>query len=73
MLYEVITLIHMAGLNPVIIDVDAIALQNVYEILPDVDHERITLLLDVGASKTSVNILQNNNSIMMRDMSYNFV
>lgn len=66
---EYVELIQMAGLNPVIIDVDAIALQNVYEILPDVDHERITLLLDVGASKTSVNILQNNYSMMMRDMS----
>ena len=66
---EYVELTHMAGLNPVIIDVDAIALQNVYEILPDVDHERITLLLDVGASKTSVNILQNNYSMMMRDMA----
>ncbi|NDY71690.1 protein PilM [Desulfobacter hydrogenophilus] len=66
---EYVELIHMAGLNPVIIDVDAFALQNVYEILPDVDHERITLLLDVGASKTSLNILQNKNSMMMRDMT----
>ncbi|WP_020585669.1 type IV pilus biogenesis protein PilM [Desulfobacter curvatus] len=66
---EYVELIHMAGLNPVIIDVDAFALQNVYENLPDVDHERITLLLDVGASKTSVNILQNNNSMMMRDLT----
>ena len=66
---EYVELIHMAGLNPVIIDVDTFALQNVYETLPDVDHERITLLLDVGASKTSVNILQNNNSMMMRDMT----
>ncbi|WP_319573994.1 type IV pilus assembly protein PilM [uncultured Desulfobacter sp.] len=66
---EYVELIHMAGLNPVIIDVDTFALQNVYETLPDVNHERITLLLDVGASKTSVNILQNNNSMMMRDMT----
>jgi len=66
---EYVELIHMAGLKPVIIDVDTFALQNVYEILPDVNHERITLLLDVGASKTSVNILQNNNSMMMRDMT----
>ncbi|MCG8551264.1 MAG: pilus assembly protein PilM [Desulfobacterales bacterium] len=66
---EYVELIHMAGLNPVIIDVDAFALQNIYETLPDVDHERLTLLLDVGASKTSVNILENNNSRMMRDMT----
>lgn len=66
---EYVELIQMAGLNPVIIDVDTFALQNIYEILPDVDHSRITLLLDVGASKTSMNILQNNNSMMMRDMT----
>ena len=66
---EYVELIHMAGLKPVIIDVDTFALQNVYETLPDVTHERITLLLDVGASKTSVNILQDNNSMMMRDMA----
>lgn len=66
---EYVQLIQTAGLNPVIIDVDAFALQNVYETLPDVDHDRITLLLDAGASKTSVNILENNNSRMMRDMT----
>lgn len=66
---EYVELIRMAGLNPVIIDVDTFALQNVYEILPDVDHGCITLLLDVGASKTSVNILQNNYSMMIRDMA----
>lgn len=66
---EYVELIHMAGLNPVIIDVDSLALQNIYETLPDVDHGRITLLLDVGASKTSVNILQNKTSMMMRDLT----
>jgi type IV pilus assembly protein PilM len=66
---EYVELINMAGLKPVIIDVDTFALQNVYEVLPDVNHERITLLLDVGASKTSVNILQDNNSMLMRDMT----
>ncbi|WP_462269379.1 type IV pilus biogenesis protein PilM [Desulfobacter sp.] len=66
---EYVELIQMAGLNPVIIDVDTFALQNVYEVLPDVNHERITLLIDVGASKTSVNILQDNNSMLMRDMT----
>ncbi len=66
---EYIELIQMAGLNPVIIDVDAFALQNVYEALPDLDHEKVTLLIDAGASKISLNILQNNSSMMMRDMT----
>ncbi|MDD9301538.1 MAG: type IV pilus assembly protein PilM [Desulfobacter sp.] len=65
---EYIELIRMAGLNPSIIDVDAFALQNIYETLPDENPEFVTLLVDVGASKTSLNILKDNHSMMMRDM-----
>ena len=53
---EYIDLIHQAGLNPKIIDVDTFALQNTYEILPYENREKITLLVDVGASKISFNI-----------------
>ena len=65
---EYIELTHRAGLKPSIIDVDTFALQNIYETLPGNTPGQVTLLLDVGASKTSLNILKNNNSIMMRDM-----
>jgi type IV pilus assembly protein PilM len=64
---EYIDLIQTAGLNPRIIDVDTFALQNAYEILPYESREKTTLLVDVGASKTSLNILKNNASLMMRD------
>ncbi|MCF6247349.1 MAG: pilus assembly protein PilM [Desulfobacula sp.] len=64
---EYIELIQLAGLNPKIIDVDTFALQNVYEILPYENREKTTLLIDVGASKTSLNILKANASLMMRD------
>ncbi|MBU2631503.1 MAG: type IV pilus assembly protein PilM, partial [Proteobacteria bacterium] len=64
---EYIDLIHLAGLNPKIIDVDTFALQNAYEILPYENREKITLLVDVGASKTSLNIIKANSSLMMRD------
>ncbi|MFH2090985.1 MAG: type IV pilus assembly protein PilM, partial [Pseudomonadota bacterium] len=64
---EYIDLIQMAGLNPRIIDVDTFALQNAYEILPYGNQEKITLLIDVGASKTSLNIVKAKVSLMMRD------
>ncbi|MCK5684842.1 type IV pilus assembly protein PilM, partial [bacterium] len=64
---EYIDLIHKAGLNPKIIDVDTFALQNAYEILPYENREKTTLLIDVGASKTSLNILKADVSLMMRD------
>ncbi|WP_022667261.1 type IV pilus assembly protein PilM [Desulfospira joergensenii] len=64
---EYIELIQTAGLNPKIIDVDTFALQNIYEALPHREPEEIAMLVDVGASKTSLNILKGTNSIMMRD------
>jgi len=65
---EYMDLIKTAGLNPSIIDVDTFALQNIFEALPDMDPEEVTLLVDVGASKISLNILKDNTSTMMRDM-----
>ncbi|MCD4719927.1 MAG: pilus assembly protein PilM [Desulfobacula sp.] len=64
---EYIDLIRLAGLNPQIIDVDTFALQNTYEIIPYEAREKTTLLIDVGASKTSLNVLKANSSLMMRD------
>lgn len=64
---EYIELITMAGLNAKIIDVDTFALQNIYETLPDSESSEVTMLLDVGASKTSLNILKEKVSILMRD------
>jgi len=64
---EYIDLIHMAGLYPKIIDVDTFALQNAYDILPSESQEETILLVDIGASKTSLNILKEKTSLMMRD------
>ena len=64
---EYMDLTANAGLNAKIIDVDTFALQNIYETLPGQDPKDITLLLDVGASKTSLNILKGGTSMMMRD------
>jgi type IV pilus assembly protein PilM len=64
---EYMALTAMAGLKASIIDVDTFALQNIYETLPGLDPEELTLLLDVGASKTSLNIVKNNISLIMQD------
>ncbi|MEX1300686.1 MAG: type IV pilus assembly protein PilM [Desulfotignum sp.] len=62
---QYMALTAMAGLGASIIDVDTFALHNIYETLPGLDPEDLTLLLDVGASKTSLNIVKNNISMMM--------
>ena len=68
MIDDYIHLVQLAGLNPCIIDVDAFALQNVYEVNYDNLDDNIALI-DIGASKTSLNILKGGDSVFMRDVS----
>jgi type IV pilus assembly protein PilM len=68
MINEYINLMQMAKLRPRIIDVDAFALQNIFESNYTSENENIALI-DIGASKTSLNILKNNISEFMRDVS----
>jgi type IV pilus assembly protein PilM len=68
MINEYINLVQMTGLNVCIIDVDAFALQNIFEFSYDSGDENIALI-DIGASKTSLNILKDNSSVFMRDVS----
>jgi type IV pilus assembly protein PilM len=68
MVSEYVSLIQMAGLNACIIDVDAFALQNIFEFNYAPEEENVALI-DIGASKTSLNLLKGNSSVFMRDVS----
>jgi len=69
MVNDYVNLAQMAGLTPCIIDVDAFALQNIYEFnYSPAENENIALI-DIGASKTSLNILKGQTSVFMRDVS----
>jgi type IV pilus assembly protein PilM len=68
MINEYINLMQMAKLRPRIIDVDAFALQNIFKLNYSLENENISLI-DIGASKTSLNILKYNVSEFMRDVS----
>jgi len=68
MINDYINLIDSANLNLCIIDIDAFALQNIYEANYGVQSENVALI-DIGASKTSVNILKGNTSVFLRDVS----
>jgi type IV pilus assembly protein PilM len=68
MVNDYINLVNLAGLNPCIVDVEAFALQNSFEANYSVEDENIALI-DIGASKTSLNILKGNSSVFMRDVS----
>lgn len=68
MVNDYINLVNMAGLNPCIVDVEAFALQNTFEANYDIHDDNIALI-DIGASKTSLNILKGSSSVFMRDVS----
>jgi type IV pilus assembly protein PilM len=68
MVNDYINLVNLAGLNPCIVDVEAFALQNTFEANYHVEDENIALI-DIGASKTSLNILKGSSSVFMRDVS----
>ncbi len=69
MVNDYVNMTELAGLQPLIIDVDAFALQNAFEVNYDsVENENIALI-DIGASKTSLNILKGATSVFMRDVS----
>jgi type IV pilus assembly protein PilM len=68
MVNDYVNLANLAGLNPCIVDVEAFALQNTFEANYDTGDVNIALI-DIGASKTSLNILKGNNSVFMRDVS----
>lgn len=72
MIADYVNVLEMANLNPCIVDVDAFALQNIYEACyldPDDPGEEYVALIDVGAGKTTLNILKGNISLFMRDVS----
>jgi type IV pilus assembly protein PilM len=61
--------IQLAGKQPAVIDVDAFALQNCYELNYEPQPGQIVALLNIGASTTNINILNGTRSVFTRDAS----
>ena len=62
--------IQLAGKQPAVIDVDAFALQNCYELNYDPQPNQVVALLNIGASTTNINILNGNRSVFTRDATF---
>jgi type IV pilus assembly protein PilM len=58
-----------AGLNPVIVDVDSFAVQNQFERNYEIPRDESIVLINVGASVTSINILAKGVSSFTRDIT----
>src|SRR6201995_1055240 len=61
--------IQLAGKQPAVIDVDAFALQNCYEVNYEPADNTVVALLNVGASTMNINILRGVRSVFTRDVS----
>jgi type IV pilus assembly protein PilM len=61
--------IAQAGRTPVVVDVDAFALQNAYEANYGIDPNAIVVLLNAGASAININIVSGEQSLFTRDIS----
>jgi type IV pilus assembly protein PilM len=61
--------ISMAGQNPDIVDIDAFALQNVYEANYTVSPNSVVALLNIGASLMNINITKGGMPLFIRDVS----
>jgi type IV pilus assembly protein PilM len=65
---DYVSVIMESGLNPVIIDIDSFALENMLAINYEVDKEETVAMANVGASMTNINIIKNNISGFTRDI-----
>jgi type IV pilus assembly protein PilM len=63
------SVIAQAGRTPVIVDVDAFALQNAFEVNYGLEPGRTVVLLNAGASAININVLQGDQSVFTRDIS----
>ncbi|MBA3268974.1 MAG: type IV pilus assembly protein PilM, partial [Acidobacteria bacterium] len=61
--------IAQAGRNAVVIDVDAFALQNAYEVNYGTEPGSVIVLLNAGASAININIVSGSQSVFTRDVS----
>lgn len=66
---DYVSLLHLSGLNPVVLDVDAFALQNAFEISAE-ERSGCYAIVNVGAEELGINAIKDGVSIFTRDSSY---
>jgi type IV pilus assembly protein PilM len=66
---EYIAVVKEAGLNPIIVDIDSFALENMYGINYEIEPEKNIALLNIGASTINMSILKGGISVFTRDSS----
>jgi len=68
---EHIALLQLVGLSPAVVDVDVFALGNAFELrnlVLGANDSEVRCLVDLGASKTNINIMRGNTSCFQREI-----
>lgn len=63
------SVVSMAGKTPVVVDIDAFALQNAYEVNYQPDARTVAALLNIGSSVLNINIVRGTEFLFSRDIS----
>ena len=66
---DYISVINQAGRNPVVMDIDAFALQNAYDVNYGAGPGRIVTLVNIGASQANINAIKGDSSVFTRDIT----
>ena len=69
MVNDYTAVINEAGLVPLIMDIDAFCIQNMFEMNNEPQKGKVNALVNIGASVININIVRNGNSVFTRDMS----
>jgi len=67
-IHDYVSVIMESGLNPLIIDIDSFALENMLAMNYEMEEGETVAIANVGASVTNINILKNNVSAFVRDI-----
>ena len=63
-----------AGLTPVVVDVEAYAIENVCPLITDIvadqGHGKTVAILDIGATMTSLNVMQDQKMVYTREQPF---
>ncbi|MDX1632456.1 MAG: type IV pilus assembly protein PilM [Thermoanaerobaculia bacterium] len=67
---DYMSVISQAGKTPALVDVDAFAVQNCYEVNYELDPLKVVALVNMGATVTNINIVARGQSVFWRDISF---
>jgi type IV pilus assembly protein PilM len=67
---DYVSVISQTGKQPVLVDVDAFAVQNAYEVNYELDPRKVVALINMGAGVTNINILARGTTVFWRDISF---